>query len=805
MIMNALILPDNAVQSSKIPLGELMKSVSQEIDRVEKQDPSPNKVTKFMGSGGFGNTYRVSLKGKGVTLNNRPLNYCVVKRQKRRSRAIQADFFREVNALSNLNGFRGIVQLIHFDFQIGEIMLEPGTINLNEYALKQSKTPETRHLFVKSMPSLFYKICAAIFTIHAMGMEHNDIKPLNMIMGEDGEPKIIDFGLTTMFPYQDITRSDQPATTAYRSVEHFVTNIKIFNETGVFRMSYVPRTPFQSDIWALAVSFLDMLIPNENALREEARTRGEDTTRSNISDFFFYTPIPASVSDVWHQKLGETMSAYYNFLATQMSIFGKETVLETFGDEWFNTGNFQTYFNIVQDIRRNRLKTTRGIREYMMEQFLFLRTEFKETLEASELFSLIESMLVIDPTKRNSMRDVMDHPYFGATRKSEPLIRHEAIRIQCKERLDRFQYEDRLSIQRVQQDDVSYESELEKGIAAALYHETRYFRRFMERDTRPWFAMRAYFTSLYRKIVYRLVESKEFDFDSHRFGQDVAQSCLLIVQVLFVGRIFPRMYDMAQRMYPIDKTFVNTLNKIIVLVNGNVRCTTIYDYIDVRCPRENDLKQVLSAAYLCELTGVYGNDHPRILFSALRLVNNPPKLSVPKRKSSQLTVIKKIYLALGIDEFEDMETDDWKRMIFDRLKDVIFPIDTDTHRGKPKTFTNIPSSEFAWLFKPKDIHVFLDSSGNELLRVGPKKVCTLEIPKTHAVGSSISYVQYESKDPYLFRLRRRYMQSYLKNLHALFEKSGWRAFENFSKRVLEMDPEANTDSLIELFDNLSNV
>ena len=49
------------------------------------------------------------------------------------------------------------------------------------------------------------------------------------------------------------------------------------------------------------------------------------------------------------------------------------------------------------------------------------------------------------------------------------------------------------------------------------------------------------------------------------------------------------------------------------------------------------------------------------------------------------------------------------------------------------------------------------------------------------------------------------MQSYLKNLHALFEKSGWRAFENFSKRVLEMDPEANTDSLIELFDNLSNV
>ena len=43
---------------------------------------------------------------------------------------------------------------------------------------------------------LMYRVLQALNHIHSNGVVHRDMKPDNIMVGEDGEPKIIDFGLS---------------------------------------------------------------------------------------------------------------------------------------------------------------------------------------------------------------------------------------------------------------------------------------------------------------------------------------------------------------------------------------------------------------------------------------------------------------------------------------------------------------------------------------------------------------------------------------------------------------------------------
>lgn len=54
---------------------------------------------------------------------------------------------------------------------------------------------ETPRLSTQRRLELFTKVCDAIHHGHQKGIIHRDIKPANILVGADGEPKVIDFGV----------------------------------------------------------------------------------------------------------------------------------------------------------------------------------------------------------------------------------------------------------------------------------------------------------------------------------------------------------------------------------------------------------------------------------------------------------------------------------------------------------------------------------------------------------------------------------------------------------------------------------
>ena len=55
-----------------------------------------------------------------------------------------------------------------------------------------------RHLSIRQRLELFLKICAGVEAAHRRRIVHRDLKPGNILVNEDGEPKLLDFGIAKL-------------------------------------------------------------------------------------------------------------------------------------------------------------------------------------------------------------------------------------------------------------------------------------------------------------------------------------------------------------------------------------------------------------------------------------------------------------------------------------------------------------------------------------------------------------------------------------------------------------------------------
>ena len=168
---------------------------------LEGRRIGPYEVGPRIGVGGMGEVYRAS-----DTRLNRTVAIKVRADRLAERSDLREQFAREAKAISALNHPR--ICLLHdvgqhdsIDFLVMEYVEgEP----IDEYC-------DRRGLSTRERLSLFRTVCEAVHYAHQNLVVHRDLKPGNILVGADGQPKLLDFGIAKLL--DAVTPEESPVAT----------------------------------------------------------------------------------------------------------------------------------------------------------------------------------------------------------------------------------------------------------------------------------------------------------------------------------------------------------------------------------------------------------------------------------------------------------------------------------------------------------------------------------------------------------------------------------------------------------------
>ena len=146
------------------------------------------KIIGILGQGGMGVVYRAEQESP-----RRPVALKVVRPGVRSHGALQR-FKREGQVLGKLQ-HPGIAQV----FEAGTADAGQGSQPFFAMELVHGEPltqyARERHLDLRARLELIARVCDAVHHAHQKGVIHRDLKPGNILVGESGQPKILDFGV----------------------------------------------------------------------------------------------------------------------------------------------------------------------------------------------------------------------------------------------------------------------------------------------------------------------------------------------------------------------------------------------------------------------------------------------------------------------------------------------------------------------------------------------------------------------------------------------------------------------------------
>lgn len=177
----------------------------------------PYEIMGRVGEGGFGYIFKVRRDGKAYALKISRQRYGDVSPDDRG--LYDERLHREVAALTSLH-HPNIVRVHAFDrwpeledgypYLVMDLIEGP---RLDEWA--RETRPSLAQICV-----VLERIAGAVAHMHALGIYHRDLKSLNVLVRNDGEPIIVDFGIARPRAAPNVTRAANVGTLANYSPEY---------------------------------------------------------------------------------------------------------------------------------------------------------------------------------------------------------------------------------------------------------------------------------------------------------------------------------------------------------------------------------------------------------------------------------------------------------------------------------------------------------------------------------------------------------------------------------------------------------
>jgi serine/threonine protein kinase/Tfp pilus assembly protein PilF len=157
------------------------------------------RILRLLGEGGMGSVYLAEQENPHRIVALKVIKPGIVNAELLRR------FGQEANALGRLQ-HPGIAQIYEAGTADTGFGLQP--YFAMEFIAGQTllEFAESRHLNSRSRLKLMAKICDAVNHAHQRGLIHRDLKPGNILVDQEGQPKILDFGVAR------VTDSDAEAT-----------------------------------------------------------------------------------------------------------------------------------------------------------------------------------------------------------------------------------------------------------------------------------------------------------------------------------------------------------------------------------------------------------------------------------------------------------------------------------------------------------------------------------------------------------------------------------------------------------------